>query len=263
MKTKKLQIIFFNVSIIGILIISGCASSENNTNTETAVISNSESSDINGEFDMFEEEFSQQDVNVPDPLEDFNRFMFSVNDTLYYWVVKPVTNFYTDITPEPARVSARNFFQNLTTPIRLGNCMLQGKWENASTELDRFLINSTFGILGIADPALKDHGLKPTYEDLGQTLAVHGLEDGCYIVLPLLGPSTLRDAAGKFGDIFLNPTYYIIDHTETALSVSAFKFTNESSFHRGKYEQFKADAVDPYIAMREAYLQYRKEQIDK
>jgi phospholipid-binding lipoprotein MlaA len=263
MTIKKLQTILFSILFIGILTISGCATSKNNINAQQTDGTEVISSDIDDDFDLFEDEFAEQDVNVPDPLESFNRFMFSVNDTLYFAVVKPVTGFYSDVMPEPARISARNFFQNLTTPIRLGNCMLQGKWDSTSVELDRFLINSTFGILGIADPALEEHGLKPAYEDLGQTLAVHEVENGFYIVLPLLGPSTLRDAAGKFGDIFLNPTFYIIDHSETALSVSAFKFTNEGSFHKGQYEQFKTDAVDPYIAMREAYLQYRKEQIEK
>jgi phospholipid-binding lipoprotein MlaA len=214
------------------------------------------------DFDLLEEELVEQKVEIADPLEPFNRTMYGLNDILYFWVVKPVTGVYTGLTPKPARIGIRNFFQNLTTPIRLVNCLLQGKGDGAHTELDRFVVNTTVGVLGFGDPARDKYGLEPVEEDLGQTLAVYGLGDGFYIVWPLLGPSTVRDSVGRFGDGFLNPLFYL-EPTEAAVGASVLRFTNESSFHIGEYESFKADAVEPYIAMRRAYIQYRNKQIKK
>ena len=102
-----------------------------------------------------------------------------------------------------------NFFENLTTPARFVNCLLQGKGPEADRELRRFGINTTAGVLGFGDPAYDRWGLKPAEEDLGQTLAVYGLGDGFYVVWPLFGPSTLRDSVGMVGDSFLNPVRYV------------------------------------------------------
>jgi len=227
--------------------------------------SDSNSSDkafVDEDFEFLEEEFAERELEVADPLEPVNRVMFFVNDTLYFWVFKPVGQVYKDIAPEPVRIGIRNFFNNLTTPIRFTSCLLQGKGGAAGTELNRFLINTTIGILGFGDPARWKYGLEPVREDLGQTLAVYGLGDGFYLVLPMMGPSTLRDTAGRVGDAFLNPVHYV-EPTETAIGISVFKGTNEFSFRIGEYEQMKAEAVDPYVAIRNIYLQYRKKQIEK
>ncbi len=214
------------------------------------------------DFDLLAEELEEKAVEVGDPLEPLNRVMFGFNDVLYFWVLKPCAQVCKDVVPEPGRVGIRNFFNNLTTPIRLANCLLQGKDEAASRELDRFIINTTVGVLGFGDPARDQHRLEPADEDLGQTLATYGVGDGFYLVLPLLGPSTLRDAGGKLGDSFLNPVFYV-EPAETAIAISAGNITNEYSFHIGEYESFKAAAVDPYVALREAYLQYRKKRIEE
>lgn len=214
------------------------------------------------EFDFLEDELIEQMVEVADPLEPWNRLMFHVNDGLYFWVAKPVAQVYTDVAPEPVRVGISNFFQNLTTPIRFVNCLLQGKGDSAGTELNRFIINTTAGVLGFGDPARDEHGLQPAEEDLGQTLAVAGFDNGFYIVWPLLGPSTARDSVGEIGDMFLNPTFYL-DHTETVIGISGVKYVNESSFHIGEYEAFKSEALDPYVAMRNMYIQYRNKKIQE
>jgi len=186
--------------------------------------------------------------------------MFNVNDTLYFWVVKPVAQTYRDITPEPARLGIRNFFDNVGTPARYVNCLLQGKGAGADAELRRFAINTTVGVLGFGDPALDKYGLKSVEEDLGQTLAAAGMNDGFYIVWPLFGPSTARDSLGMFGDQFLNPLWYV-EPAELSIGISAVEYTNGASFQIGRYEVFKAAAVDPYIAMRESYILYRDKQI--
>jgi phospholipid-binding lipoprotein MlaA len=154
-----------------------------------------------------------------------------------------------------------NFFQNLTTPVRFVNCHLQGKKTVADVELKRFWVNTTAGVLGFGDPAKDRHNLAPpTKEDLGQTIATYGVGDGFYLVLPIFGPSTLRDSVGMVGDMFLNPVFYV-EPTEAAIGISATRVTNETSFHIGEYEAFKADALDPYVAMRNVYIQYRAQKI--
>ena len=214
------------------------------------------------DFDLLEAELDEQAVEVADPLEPVNRIMYGVNDILHDWVLKPVSQAYKGVIPQPARLGIRNFFHNLTTPVRLANCLLQGKGDAAGTEFNRFVVNTTVGVLGFGDPAQDQFGLQPAAEDLGQTLATHGLGNGFYIVWPLLGPSTIRDSVGMAGDLFLNPVCYV-EHTETAIGISTVSFTNESSFHIGEYEAFRSAALDPYVAMRQAYIQYRNKKIQE
>jgi len=244
--------------------ISGCASSANNApSMQAANFANDLAEGFDNEdFDLLEEEYAEQMVEVPDPLEPFNRVMFTVNDALYYWIVKPGSEIYAGVIPEPARVGIFNFFSNLTTPARYINCLLQGKGEGADTELRRFAINTTVGVLGFGDPALEEYGLEPVNEDLGQTLAVYGFGDGFYLVLPLLGPSNVRDSVGRLGDWFLNPVSYV-EPTEAAYGITAVRYTNSSSLRLGEYESFKSMTIEPYIAMRRTYAQYRSKQIQE
>jgi phospholipid-binding lipoprotein MlaA len=213
------------------------------------------------EFDLFDEEMEITIIEIWDPLEGVNRIVFGINDTLYAVVVDPVAQTYEGIVPLGFRVSIDNFFGNITTPVRFINCILQGKNEGADIEFRRFWINSTEGILGFGNPAFDKYGLEPVKEDLGQTLAVWGVDDGFYIVWPLLGPSTLRDSIGMVGDQYANPIRYV-KPCEVSVGVSALKFVNKSSFHIGEYEAMFADEVDPYIAARQVYLQYRLKQIE-
>ena len=238
---------------------AGCSSpSRNRSDFQDALPADVDSS-ADTAFDEFEEEMMQTQVAVADPLESFNRTMFGVNDIFYFWIAKPVVQTYENTVPKPARIGICNFFENLMTPIRFVNCLLQGKGENAGRELKRFGINTTAGVLGFGDPARDRCHLEPAKEDLGQTLAVYGFGDGFYVVWPLLGPSTLRDSAGAVGDMFLNPVRYV-KPAEASIGISATGAVNEGSFHIGEYETFKSAAVDPYVAMRNAYVQYRKKQ---
>jgi phospholipid-binding lipoprotein MlaA len=218
---------------------------------------NSNSTKLDDEDFALIDKLAEKRAEVADPLEGINRFMFGFNDVFYFWIMKPAAQTLKAVVPAPGRIGISNFFSNLVTPIRLANCLLQGKTEAAGRELNRFLINTTVGVLGIGDPALDKYGIKMAKEDLGQTLAVYGLGDGFYLVLPLLGPSTLRDAAGDFGDSFLNPVSYV-KPTEVYIGITAGRITNEFSFHIGEYESLKAAAVDPYVMLRSAYVQYRR-----
>jgi phospholipid-binding lipoprotein MlaA len=197
---------------------------------------------------------------IADPIEPFNRALFVFNDKAYFWVIKPVAQGYRAVVPELMRISVRNFFSNLAMPIRFVNNLLQGKIRNSGVELLRFAINTTAGIGGLFDPAKNDFHISPRDEDLGQTFGKYGLGHGLYIVLPLLGPSSLRDAIGLAGDAFLDPVYYVGD-TEIMVGAKVLKTENAVSLRIGEYEDLIKSAIDPYVAVRDAYTQYRAEKV--
>ena len=270
---KKMKLQSWAVIIL-VVLTAGCAVSDKSPsagnfagtspNGQAGIIGSgdgaAEESFTDEEFDLLEEELDEGQVEIDDPLECFNRLMFGVNDTLYFWIFKPVAGTYKVVVPEPARIGIRNFFQNVSTPARYVNCLLQGKGPAAGTELHRFWVNTTEGILGFGDPAKDRYGLEPSFEDLGQTLAVHGMDSGFYIVWPFLGPSNVRDSLGMVGDMFLNPIRYVRPR-ETSIIISATKGINQSSFHIDEYEDFKSAFLEPYVAMRESYIHYREEKI--
>jgi len=204
------------------------------------------------------EEISEEN-DISDPLEPWNRAMFTFNDKLYFWVAKPLARGYSAIVPEWGRVRVKNIFQNITMPVRFVNNLLQLKIRGAGTELLRFVFNTTAGVGGMFDVA-KNIDLKNPDEDLGQTLGVYGIGNGFYIVWPVLGFSSLRDTVGTVGDFFLDPVSYIPD-TGLFLGVRTFEYTNETSLHIGDYEDMKESALDPYISFKSAYLEYRKNKI--
>ncbi len=212
------------------------------------------------ELDLFDDEFEEDRVQVPDPLAFWNRLMFHFNDKFYFWVLKPVAKGYRAAVPSTVRIGVKNFFTNLTTPIRLVNCILQWKWRAANGEFARFLLNSTVGVLGFGNPAKKYPELNPSEEDLGQTLGVYGIGNGFYVVWPFLGPSTLRDSVGLVGDAFLNPVVYV-EPKEAALGIKVYEILNETSLKIGDYESLKKAAINPYEALRDAYIQHRKSKV--
>jgi phospholipid-binding lipoprotein MlaA len=214
------------------------------------------------EFDLIEEELDKQEVKISDPLRPLNRAMFTFNDKLYFWIIKPCASACKKTVPRPARVGIRNFFHNLTTPVRFVSCHLQGRHKDAGRELHRFAYNTTFGVLGFGDPAKDKLGLEPAEADLGQTLGKWGFGTGIYLVLPFFGPSNVRDTTGLVGAQFLNPVRYV-DPDEASIAISAVDVINDYSFKIGEYESFKEAAYDPYIAMRQAYIQYRQKKIEE
>jgi phospholipid-binding lipoprotein MlaA len=204
---------------------------------------------------MYEEE-------PEDYLEPWNRLMFTFNDRLYFLVMKPVAKGYVYITPVSFRICISNFFTNLMFPVRFTNSLFQGKGDSASEELWRFLINSTAGILGFGNPAGNHLGLQKSDEDFGQTLGRYGVGDGAYVVWPILGPSTLRDTVGDCCDAFLRPTYYI-EPWWASVGVWSFDRINALSFSLGDYETLKEVAFEPYIALKDGYLQLREKKIEE
>lgn len=201
-----------------------------------------------------------EQVRVADPLESVNRGIFWFNDKCYFYLFKPVAKGWRTVAPEPVRVSVANFFSNLTTPIRFVNALLQLKFKAAATEFGRFFSNSTVGFLGFFDPA-SDNGLKKMDEDLGQTFGHYGAASGPYLVLPILGPSNLRDSIGLIGDYFLNPLSYL-DEGE-ALAAKTFQGENDLSLDNDTYEGIKKHEIDPYLFIRNAYEQNRAAKVKK
>ncbi len=213
--------------------------------------------------DFFDDEFGGEQALIADPFSMWNRAMFQFNDKLYFWVLKPLARGYKAVTPDFFRTGVKNFFRNLTTPMRLVNCALQGKGEAAGIEFARFVMNTTVGVLGLGSPADNNPKLiRPDEEDLGQTLGKYGIGNGFYIVWPVIGPSTMRDTIGRAGDWFLNPINYI-DPTEASWAVWSFDKVNQTSFRIGDYEALKKAAIDPYVALRDVYLQFRTKKVLK
>jgi phospholipid-binding lipoprotein MlaA len=198
---------------------------------------------------------------IADPLEPINRAFFQFNDRFYFWILKPVATGYRTIIPEDGRVGVRNFFSNVTTPVRLVNCLLQAKFKGAGNETVRFLVNTIFGLAGFLDTAKKDFEIKKQEADFGQTLGVWGIGPAFYINWPILGPSSLRDSVGYVGDLFLDPQNYLITSTPVNLAIKSYDQVNEASLTLGEYEDLKEAALDPYIALKDAFHQYRQKKI--
>ncbi len=216
-----------------------------------------------GEFDDLEFDFDDDDLtSIADPIEPFNRAMFVFNDKLYFWVLKPTAGFYGRAVPEKGRIAVRRFFTNIATPIRLVNALLQLKFKYAGTELARFGINTTVGLLGFRDPARDKWNIYLHKEDFGQSIGHYGVGPGFYITWPILGPSSLRDTFGLIGDFLLNPASYIFaERSLTGVGVWSYDKVNSTSLDPTLYEDLTKNAIDPYLFIRDAYHQHREQLI--
>lgn len=212
--------------------------------------------------DLFDVSEEPQAAGIADPLYYLNRGFFHFNDALYTYLLNPVTYIYRGAVPPPIRTGFSNVYDNLKAPVRMVNCLLQGKTERFGVELGRFMVNSTVGILGFFNPADRESRLAPPpEEDMGQTFGVWGVGNGIYLYIPIIGPSTLRDSVGRAGDSFVDPVYYITP--ELSPFLRAAERLNWLSFHLGEYEELKAGALDPYEAFKDIYLQYRRKAVSE
>ncbi len=196
---------------------------------------------------------------IYDPLEETNRAIFAVNDALDQAVARPVAKAYRAVTPQLARDGVRNFLQNLRTPVNLANQLLQGDIEGAAGDLSRFAMNTTIGIGGLFDVAAET-GLEHEHEDFGQTLAVWGFDHGPYFVLPLMGPSSLRDSTGLLVDILADPVRLYLfntDQHEWAYARTGATFLSTREELLDVIDDLRANSFDYYAAMRSAYIQHR------
>lgn len=192
-----------------------------------------------------------------DPLETPNRLMFAFNEAVDFAVIKPAATTYRFWIPREFRDIIRNFVRHLGTPVVLANNMLQGQWDRAEDSLARLLVNSI--TLGLGDLVPERHPYHS--EDFGQTMAVWGADDGFYLVLPILGPSSARDATGKVVDIFFNPVTYVDGTTTFSLSTRAVEGVDLRARNIETLDEIKRDSVDFYARMRSLYYQRRRAQI--
>lgn len=212
-----------------------------------------------------EEADGSEELRIADPIEPWNRAMYHVNDKLYFWLFKPAAKGYSYVVPESFRGLFSNFYRNLKAPIRIVNNLLQGKPGYAGLELARLFINSTVGVGGLRDCAKECFGINGRDADFGQTLGKYGIGFGFYVVWPVLGPSSPRDTVGWIGDWLLKPQSYVSSEWISPESVGLFAHekVNDTSFHLGEYEMIKEAAIDPYVAMRDIYIQYRTKFIEQ
>jgi phospholipid-binding lipoprotein MlaA len=200
---------------------------------------------------------------VYDPWEGVNRATFWFNDRLYAFVIRPVSWTYDTVVPKPLRQGVFNVYENAHFPVRFVNDTLQGNFQRAGQETGKFVVNSVAGVGGlmrVSDriPALAD---VPT-ADTGQTFAKWGIGAGPYFVIPVLGPSTVRDAVGVAGDYALNPVTWVTiiwGGQLWTLAVSTPDAVRVLHDRLALYDTMTKNAVDPYLASRAAYLQYRKQ----
>jgi phospholipid-binding lipoprotein MlaA len=196
-----------------------------------------------------------------DRLEPFNQAMFTFNRKADDWVLHPVAAKWAYIMPQPARASVSHFFNNVGVIPRFANDLFQLQFKQGGTEVARFGINSTVGVAGLFDPADKWFGLKQEDNDFGLTLAKYGVGEGPYVVLPLLGPSTVRDALGGFADGAMNPVNYVVSGALAyEAAAKAFAAVNARSEHLGTFDDVDRYSIDLYAAVQDAYLQRRQQQ---
>ncbi|MCK4743052.1 MAG: VacJ family lipoprotein [Sulfuriflexus sp.] len=195
------------------------------------------------------------EADPDDPLESFNRSMYSFNDTLDRAILKPVAQGYNAAVPAPVNKSVSNFFSNLEDVVVIFNDLLQFKIEQALSDTARVFFNSTLGVLGLFDVA-SGMDMPKHNEDFGQTLGYWGVDTGTYIVWPFFGPSNVRDTVGFIGDAYVNPLYDITPRdTQTGLVVVNIIDTRAGLLSASKI--LEEAALDPYLFVRDAYLQRR------
>ena len=199
------------------------------------------------------------DEELADPLEPLNRAIFDLNLFLDRLILRPVSEVYRNILPQEVRESVRSFTRNLRTPIVLINDVLQGEDQRAQTTATRFLINTTIGVGGLVDVA-KDMGHPYHAEDFGQTLGVHGAGPGFYLILPILGPSTLRDTVGSVVDIFFDPLTYVgaaYDIEALQIGLRGLSTVDLRSRNIEILDELEREALDFYALIRSVYQQRR------
>jgi phospholipid-binding lipoprotein MlaA len=193
-----------------------------------------------------------------DPYEPFNRGVYRFNDAIDRGFATPVTKAYRAVTPQPVRTGVTNFLSNLTYPGTVVNAALQGKVRQAGRDSARFLLNTTLGLGGVLDPATSA-GLELNDEDFGQTLGKWGVPSGPYVVLPLLGPSSVRDSFGTVLDRGTDPSNYI-DDTAVSVGLNFVQLLDRRS--RIMDVERQLDGVfDRYAFIRNAWLQRREFQV--
>ena len=216
---------------------------------------------------------ADEKYTVNECFEKFSRGTLKFNQTLDRAIFKPIAKGYR-VLPQPIRKGTNNFVSNLRSLLSFSNNVLQGNFKDAGNTAGRFAINTTVGILGVFDPASKMGLEKKSREDFGQTLGVWGSGTGCYFVLPILGPTTTRDAVGLIGNVFIDPVYHLTHNSETDIVVGNenlsehnyyyYRGTDAVDFRSKNIESFDSleeNSIDFYASLKSLYLQNRQQRI--
>ena len=188
------------------------------------------------------------EVGEADPLRPVNRGVFGFNEGLDWVLFQPLALGWIFISPEGVRVRLGKFFDNLEFPVRFVNNLLQGAVKQSGREVGRFVVNTTVGFLGFFDPAT-GWGLTKQDEDFGQTLGWWGVGSGAYLVLPILGPSSVRDGIGRVPDALLQPGSWFL---------LPIQLINLRALLHNDIQELRSASLDYYVSVRNVYLQYRR-----
>ena len=249
-------IFFFSIFVISVNILTGCSSiNSNKYNSENG-------SELASEPGPYESNNTQSAAgpsvvaykDYKDPIEPFNRTVFKFNDFVYRYFLSPVSKGYRKILPDPVETGISNFFYNLREPLYFLNNLFQAKPAKSGKNLLRLGINSTVGILGIFDPAHAWWGIEDERATFADMLAYHGVGYGAYIVLPVIGPSDLRNGASMTFQYFMHPLNFIADD-DTGTYLIVYDKYHDMSPDLEKYPQVIGKTDDPYLFLRNMYLQ--------
>jgi phospholipid-binding lipoprotein MlaA len=210
---------------------------------------------------LFEDEAAEFQAAAPvaDPLEEGNRAIFFFNRKLDDWFWSPVTRAYRFVTPDPVRVGIRRALQNLNTPVFVANHLFQLRFRDAGQALGSFALNSTLGVLGIFEPS-KEAGWEVHPADFGQTLGLMGVGSGPYLVIPVFGPTNVRDGVGNAVDYFLQPLNYVLGVPTQLLWGGGAGLSLREEVGT-QITELRRSSVDFYSVMRSAYQQNREHEI--
>jgi phospholipid-binding lipoprotein MlaA len=210
---------------------------------------------------LFDEAFEEESSGYPDPFERVNRPTLAFNRVLDRFVLNPLTLLYGFILPGPVKQSIRQAFDNAHAPPIIMNDLFQREWRDAGVTTARFVVNSTIGVGGLFDPATA-MGLPQHYSDFGQTLALLGVGSGPYMIIPIIGPSTLRNATGFVVDSLMSPTIYLLGPGELLFYYTlGGRGLVKREAHMREIAALEAGAVDYYAVLRDAYYQSRNAEI--
>jgi len=254
-------------AVLTLLLFTAC-SQKSTLEKQQTVLLIEEKQNKTLEEESFDDEFSEEKTQDLDPLEYYNRAMTNFNDVVYTYALIPAANVYKKTIHEEVQISISNFFTNLMFPIRFVNNILQLKFQEAGEETGRFLLNTTIGFFGFFDPATETKDFPLHKEDFGQTLGYWGVGPGFHIVLPIFGPSNVRDLLGFTLDGYIDPGFStdkrdlkLPNNLEKSLALKTLATINQNALNNGQYENLKKDALDLYPFLKNIYEQKRLHEI--
>jgi phospholipid-binding lipoprotein MlaA len=255
--------------ILSASLLAGCASRKEAPQEAPASVGDKAAKPADGKsVKSNEDDLEEYSVLlIPDPLEPLNRATFTLNHGIYVYLFRPISKGYQTVVPKLVRTGIHNAYENVKFPIRFVNDTLQGKFERAGMETGKFVVNSVVGVGGLGRPSDRIPALADIPAgNTPQTFAKWGIPHGAYLVLPVLGPSSVRDTVGLAGDYALNPVSWVtilFGGYGWTVAVPSVNTLRSLPVQMDIYEAATKDAIDPYVAARSAYVQFREEDAAK